>query len=110
MEFRRVRFRSSGAKHMASFICHVFGVTKRVRLARIVMRRLYQTAATTTSLLLPSESPDLRAPPCGTIRRLYRDCWLAGLGDQGATRRSVERRVGKECVSPCSSRWWPYHS
>src|SRR3546814_16109413 len=21
--------------------------------------------------------------------------------------RSEERRVGKECVSPCSSRWWP---
>src|SRR3546814_15866371 len=71
---------------MASFICHVFGVPKRVRLERIVMRRLYQTAATTTSLLLPSESPDLRAPPCGTLRSLYRDRWIAGLGDQGATR------------------------
>src|SRR3546814_20249344 len=23
--------------------------------------------------------------------------------------RSEERRVGKECVSPCRSRWWPYH-
>src|SRR3546814_18538573 len=23
--------------------------------------------------------------------------------------RSEERRVGKECVSPCKSRWWPYH-
>src|SRR3546814_13338388 len=23
------------------------------------------------------------------------------------TDRSEERRVGKECVSPCSSRWWP---
>src|SRR3546814_13981516 len=22
--------------------------------------------------------------------------------------RSEERRVGKECVSKCSSRWWPY--
>src|SRR3546814_14708236 len=22
--------------------------------------------------------------------------------------RSEERRVGKECVSTCSSRWWPY--
>src|SRR3546814_12831670 len=22
--------------------------------------------------------------------------------------RSVERRVGKGCVSPCISRWWPY--
>src|SRR3546814_11453579 len=23
--------------------------------------------------------------------------------------RSEERRVGKECVSPCRSRWWTYH-
>src|SRR3546814_15533208 len=23
--------------------------------------------------------------------------------------RSEERRVGKECVSTCRSRWWPYH-
>src|SRR3546814_19204820 len=22
--------------------------------------------------------------------------------------RSVERRVGNECVSPCRYRWWPY--
>src|SRR3546814_11532281 len=26
------------------------------------------------------------------------------------TRRSEERRVGKECVSTCRSRWSPYHS
>src|SRR3546814_9082673 len=24
-------------------------------------------------------------------------------------RRSEERRVGKECVRRCRSRWWPYH-
>src|SRR3546814_19130426 len=23
--------------------------------------------------------------------------------------RSEERRVGKECVRKCRSRWWPYH-
>src|SRR3546814_2778226 len=26
------------------------------------------------------------------------------------TKRSEERRVGKECVSTCRSRWSPYHS
>src|SRR3546814_12428304 len=26
------------------------------------------------------------------------------------TNRSEERRVGKECVSTCRSRWSPYHS
>src|SRR3546814_17846846 len=25
------------------------------------------------------------------------------------TRRSEERRVGKECVSTCRTRWWPEH-
>src|SRR3546814_13292497 len=29
--------------------------------------------------------------------------------DVAAMNRSAERRVGKECVSPCRSRWWPYH-
>src|SRR3546814_14040551 len=28
---------------------------------------------------------------------------------QAIDRRSEERRVGKECVSTCRSRWWPYH-
>src|SRR3546814_8206876 len=29
--------------------------------------------------------------------------------DQPARHRSEERRVGKECVSTCRSRWSPYH-
>src|SRR3546814_13674075 len=33
----------------------------------------------------------------------------AGLGLAIAKSRSEERRVGKECVSTCRSRWWPYH-
>src|SRR3546814_17529463 len=31
------------------------------------------------------------------------------LGGLSPTMRSEERRVGKECVSPCRSRWSPYH-
>src|SRR3546814_12736718 len=30
-------------------------------------------------------------------------------GHQDGASRSEERRVGKECVSTCRSRWWPYH-
>src|SRR3546814_16773348 len=33
-------------------------------------------------------------------------CVLAAVGDG---MRSEERRVGKECVSTCRSRWSPYH-
>src|SRR3546814_12719737 len=29
--------------------------------------------------------------------------------DASGIPRSEERRVGKECVSTCRSRWWPYH-
>src|SRR3546814_13568808 len=30
-------------------------------------------------------------------------------GTTNSTNRSEERRVGKECVSTCRSRWSPYH-
>ena len=33
----------------------------------------------------------------------------AEVGVSGAPLRSEERRVGKECVSLCRSRWSPYH-
>src|SRR3546814_15419258 len=49
----------------------------------------------------------------------YRLWTLGADGHSGATamagraaagdRRSEERRVGKECVSTCRSRWSPYH-
>src|SRR3546814_11812814 len=33
----------------------------------------------------------------------------AGIGMPRNSTRSEERRVGKECVSTCRSRWSPYH-
>src|SRR3546814_6873455 len=37
--------------------------------------------------------------------------WLSAklLAGAGSHARSEERRVGKECVSTCRSRWSPYH-
>src|SRR3546814_15611149 len=44
-------------------------------------------------------------------RLLQRDGIDAALADRMiAAQRSEERRVGKECVSTCRSRWSPYHS
>src|SRR3546814_15217541 len=37
------------------------------------------------------------------------DAALAKQKAQHLLARSEERRVGKECVSPCRSRWSPYH-
>src|SRR3546814_5945900 len=46
----------------------------------------------------------------------YRDVWAQPggygggyLGNVEEWTRSEERRVGKECVSTCRSRWSPYH-
>src|SRR3546814_19126714 len=39
--------------------------------------------------------------------------WVRSIGEIFSSpmgrRRSEERRVGKECVSTCRSRWTPYH-
>src|SRR3546814_12147741 len=43
-------------------------------------------------------------------RKLSRLCGRhPGALADGADARSEERRVGKECVSTCRSRWRPYH-
>src|SRR3546814_13669324 len=38
-----------------------------------------------------------------------RVAYLRKVGSFAMAGRSEERRVGKECVSTCSSRWSPYH-
>src|SRR3546814_13141514 len=43
----------------------------------------------------------------GFTDHVFAACAL--LGYRFAPRRSEERRVGKECVSTCRSRWSPYH-
>src|SRR3546814_2921018 len=50
-----------------------------------------------TDSLSPIEAAGLALPAKGSVARLY---W---------SDRSEERRVGKECVSTCRSRWSPYH-
>src|SRR3546814_16408672 len=54
------------------------------------------------------------APPLGIEagREIARDDDVRGLvvGDLVVENRSEERRVGKECVRTCRSRWWLYHS
>src|SRR3546814_15615839 len=42
--------------------------------------------------------------------KLFAELYLAGkLELELSPQRSEERRVGKECVSTCRSRWSPYH-
>src|SRR3546814_8274869 len=58
--------------------------------------------------------PGLGRGERGTLTPAYvRKVFEAALGTglaQNIIDRSEERRVGKECVSTCRSRWSPYHS
>src|SRR3546814_6030987 len=62
--------------------------------------------------LIVDADPMLASPD--EIRRMTPlETWIGGYRyykqKEGATVRSEERRVGKECVSTCRSRWSPYH-
>src|SRR3546814_15688623 len=54
------------------------------------------------------EGIDLRKDPMA-LQRLKEAAEKAKIELSSATSRSEERRVGKECVSTCRSRWSPYH-
>src|SRR3546814_4849628 len=56
--------------------------------------------------LAQTAQADSKAVLLGMAQRLYR--FMTPLGIL-AVARSEERRVGKECVSTCRSRWSPYH-
>src|SRR3546814_9641175 len=48
--------------------------------------------------------------PASCLMRACPACFLAAMIHVSpAGERSEERRVGKECVSTCRSRWSPYH-
>src|SRR3546814_14841189 len=48
--------------------------------------------------------------PSGTSADHFRKVTLEHFDmSLGSGLRSEERRVGKECVSTCRARWWPYH-
>src|SRR3546814_16732067 len=64
-------------------------------------------------------SSDLTPRAIASSSRAEYNGWALGLFGLGhhfgehvysAEGRSEERRVGKECVLPCRSRWSPYHS
>src|SRR3546814_6436596 len=67
--------------------------------------------------IIEKEKPDALLPTMGgqtalnTAMALFRSGRLKELGVEmigASAHRSEERRVGKECVSTCRSRWSPY--
>src|SRR3546814_10550232 len=88
---------------LALFIAWFFFSSRR-RHTRCALVTGVQTCALPISAVnLEAPMPDLRYDPTRTALLLvdpYNDFLDA---------RSEERRVGKECVSTCRSRWSPYH-
>src|SRR3546814_5304174 len=83
----------------------VFFFSSRRRHTRCALVTGVQTCALPISVHESSLSPcvhSILAAKLGYEKLAY-DFYLR------TSRRSEERRVGKECVSTCRSRWSPYH-
>src|SRR3546814_7805123 len=94
-----------------------FFFSSRRRHTRCALVTGVQTCALPILLSVPRETSCLRREPSGICSgRLGRTTCGSIPGFVPAIRslrittlRSEERRVGKECVSTCRSRWSPYH-
>ena len=82
--------------------------------SREIFKRIVETYLTTGepvgSRNLSRTLPMTLSP--ASVRNVMSDLESLGLiyaPHTSAGRRSEERRVGKECVSLCRSRWSPYH-
>src|SRR3546814_2420245 len=97
------------------FLAHCFFFSSRRRHTRCALVTGVQTCALPISVKLPDDDDVSVAGSVAKIVKLEH-AWrrLDGRNDDGFQvapfpGRSEERRVGKECVSTCRSRWSPYH-
>src|SRR3546814_12692839 len=57
----------------------------------------------------PERLPEHSSACQKSIKSLFHTVFWLSAGAGRGNARSEERRVGKECVSTCRSRWSPYH-
>src|SRR3546814_1745140 len=100
-----------------NFICGFFFFSSRRRHTRCALVTGVQTCALPIYQRQGSEEMQVgttRDPPQSNVQRGVQQhteqtdtqgIAVVGIGVE----RSEERRVGKECVSTCRSRWSPYH-
>src|SRR3546814_3098068 len=91
---------------LLSSICGYFFVSSRRRHTRCALVTGVQTCALPIFWLaklsgLRFGGSRILGPRGNAVRK--------GCGRRNVDHRSEERRVGKECVSTCRSRWSPYH-
>src|SRR3546814_4525576 len=90
-------------------VCYFFFFSSRRRHTRCALVTGVQTCALPISR---DGSRQLRLAKRVRAGQVFVNNYGAGGGVElpfGGTGRSEERRVGKECVSTCRSRWSPYH-
>src|SRR3546814_14811171 len=95
LEFRRVLFRSTGAALFALTSQANRYTEIRSRLVPLFEAQTDVNKAMRDTVRIANEARTGLVPVADLYARL--------------TLRSEERRVGKECVSTCRSRWSPYH-
>src|SRR3546814_20599431 len=82
-----------------------------------VVRNNVGTEAMVQAITITQQSGGIRVSTASTIddtrspsRASRKSSWTERVSDWlQSKRKSEERRVGKECVSTCRSRWWPNH-
>src|SRR3546814_13138878 len=97
-------FRSFAADKPVAAICH--GVLLAARSKRADGRSVLHGRKTTAL----SWRHERTASAFAHVGRFWdRNYYRTYPEEDGQPKRSEERRVGKECVSTCRSRWSPYH-
>src|SRR3546814_10520140 len=88
-------------------VSHIFFFSSRRRHTRCALVTGVQTCALPISLFIATTCD--RFPLSALISFPVAASSRTISFTQTETARSEERRVGKECVSTCRSRWSPYH-
>src|SRR3546814_5300010 len=96
-------------------LCRVFFFSSRRRHTRCALVTGVQTCALPISIkpeerqAIAGALQDFYELEAGDVDRLITEATRRDAEAVDFYRRSEERRVGKECVSTCRSRWSPYH-
>src|SRR3546814_7744397 len=103
----------SGVSFLLYVCCIVFFFFKQKTAYEMRISDWSSDVCSSDLRMAPSPAPDRRnRPDCRDGRRHSihaRTCYPLLPLSQVYILRSEERRVGKECVSTCRSRWSPYH-
>src|SRR3546814_11039548 len=97
---------------LASSICSFISAQELSGVTTIIEQRTFRSFESyiVATLIYLALALGLKVVLFGIGRLAFpRVSGLARVQSRGEAARSEERRVGKECVSTCRSRWSPYH-